>query len=279
MRSFHLDNSLSHSTNRKLSDDKNDQIDSFVPYFQSVKYPKLIQKHLARKHSNLTRAVESLKTPSKQFLKKEIRRLSELSKKQEDEFNHLVSLSSSKKRKLFERETHVQSELSQKGIDLENPILDIGKVFALPSKSKRRKHDTGNFISKLSQESSDFLPQENSQMVSMFDPEKDDKLPFSEIDRNLQVNDEVSYLEPETLFKEINTLNIVTELDIKESIKEKSYDYNDEKSFTHEMYKSDSKSDISNKENDSLMEEDLSETNENRVPYVPPPFAKVFAEL
>ena len=58
---------------------------------------------------------------------------------------------------------------------------------------------------------------------------------------NLQINDEVSYIEPETLFKEINTLNIVTELDIKEPIKEKSYDYN-EQSFTHEMYKSDSKS-------------------------------------
>ena len=263
-------------SNTPLSKDQSDYIvGEFVPHIQSSKYPKLIQKHLARKHSNLNRAIEALRTPSKQFSKKEIRRLSELSKKQQDEFTQMISQSSNRKSQLNEKEIKVKSDLSLKGIDLENPILDIEQIFDLPSKSKRRRHDMGSIISKLSQNSSVIPPQENSQIISMFDPEKSDRSLLSEIDRNLQENDEALSIMPETLFKEISNLNLMTDLEVKET---KPSRENDEMSFTEEMYKSDSKSYICDKENDSFMDDDLGEVNEIRPPYVPPSFAKVFGE-
>ena len=60
-------------------------------------------------------------------------------------------------------------------------------------------------------------PQENSQIISMFDPEKSDRSLLSEIDRNLQENDEALSIMPETLFKELSNLNLMTDLEVKET--------------------------------------------------------------
>lgn len=252
----------------------------FAPHQQSAKYPKLIQKHLARKNSNLGRAVEALRTPSRQFSKKEIRRLSELAKTQHNDFDWMVSQSSSKKKQLLDEERLIQSELSKKGIDVENPVLDISSVFVMPSKCKRRKRERESMGAKFCGDPSDFLLQEDPQAVSMFEVSSEDKLSFPDIPKSLHDCSihEMSYTEPEILFKEINNLGAVGEFHVKELEKEKGMYESDGLSFSQERCKGELKVDLGDKENELLIYDDPMETGENRAPYVPPPFAKVFGD-
>jgi len=241
----------------------------FVPHVQNMKYPKLIQKHLARKNNNLSRAVEALRTPSRQFSKKEIRRLSELAKTQHNDFDWMVSQSSSKKRQLLDEERQIKSELTKKGIDIENPILDVLSVFTMPSKCKRRKKGRENMLPKMD---NDLLLEEEPQPISMFEIVSEDKLSFAEMPKSIQdcsLSEEMSYTEPEMLFREINNLSSLTEFQMKEIEK-------DNDSFS--QYKNEVKIDLNDKENELLIGDDLMDTGENRAPYIPPSFAKVFGD-
>jgi len=233
----------------------------FEPFGQSMKYPKLVQKYLTRKNMNLNRAVEILRTPSRQFAKKEIHRLSELAKSQHNDFDLILSQSCNKKNLLLDEEKQIKSELSKKDIEIENPILDIKSIFTVPSKPKKRRRENEFILLKLHSDN-DYVMQE--QAVSMFEIESAESISFDEILKSTQ---ELSHNEPETLFKEINNINF----------EGKEYCESDGLSFTQERSKSELKSELCDKENE-LLGDEFMEVEETRTPYIPPSFAKVFGD-
>ncbi len=111
----------------------------FRQHLMQNMYPKQIQKHVNRKMLNMEHMLEVLKVPARQMCGKEARRMSELSKGQSDAYNRLVHGSAHKKRKLLDDETSIKSALTEKGIEVENPVFDVRKVFTLPVRYRRRR--------------------------------------------------------------------------------------------------------------------------------------------
>ena len=201
--------------------------------------------------------------------------MSELAKSQKNTLNEITNQSASKKKKLFDEELNIQSELSIKGIRIEDPVLDVKKVFALPSRYKRRKQE-GNCSP-----DSDFS---KNSMTSGYDIEKTIRQ-NTEFENNFISNiscfySNVSELhmekfnEPELLFKEIQNIQptqVMQEFNL--SFKEKTNSDFEYMEFGKE-----------NDANASHYEETFeSAYNGNAAiraaqPYVAPPFAKIFNE-
>ena len=113
----------------------------FQPHLMETLYPRQVQKHVNRKSLHMGRLLQSLRTPSKHACVKELRRMSELAKSQESSCKDLFAYSARKQKRLLCQERGLQSELLQKGIDIDDPALDVHKVFALPMRHKRYKQD------------------------------------------------------------------------------------------------------------------------------------------
>lgn len=235
--------------------------DEFSPYSHSELYPRLIRKHLARKKSNLGKAIRTLKTPSRQLSKREINRLSELGKVQQAAFKRLLSCSSIKQTELKQEESVLQAELIKKRVKMEDPLFDIENVFLLPSKCKRKKCE---HKSSEQGKEEDVIGKE-AQSVSMFSTEavevKEEAV--EELNRSEVNMEDILYLEPEMFFREIDNLDCV-DLSLRELDKK---EFNDDFIFEEEIGQE------GEKENELLVED-----NSTKAPYVPPPFARVFGD-
>ena len=324
-----------HTFDPNVDESNNNSSPRFIPHAYVLKYPKPIQKHINKKNSNLGKAIEGLKTPSKQFAAKEARRLSELSKNQNDAYLEMVWQSSSKKKKLFEEEWQIKSELIRKGVEIDNPVLDVKKVFVLPEKHKRKKNDRENIrasdpISEFSRTSiCNPAVTSDSQEVSIFESlescegskesqieeemisreiKRSQAIPFGEIDTNLpeynctenrceiQMSGTTRYVEPETLFKEVQNLQqnylngiaAASEVSVKgRRLKEEfsCEEYNDNYSFECGCDKSEANGFLLkeyDKENGPIIEDanddGFMEAGETQAPYIAPSFARVFSE-
>jgi hypothetical protein len=126
-------------TNETIEQSDSQASPKIFPHEMQMLYPKHIQKHINRKSLNMKRLIQTLKTPSKHSCGKEAKRMSELAKFQESLYYKLEVQSSNKKRRLMEEEKEIQTELSDKGIEIENSNCDISKVFSLPIRQKAQK--------------------------------------------------------------------------------------------------------------------------------------------
>lgn len=237
----------------------------FAAYRRSGEYPRAVQKHLARGSANVGRTVKSLRLPSRQFFRKELARLSRLSKTQQAEFVLVLSRSSCCKEQLREEERNIQSELAIKRVNLEDSALDIESVFLLPTRCKRRKWER----SLEQNEESSGIPEEVGS-VSMFSVE-DIGEQKQEIGGNSASIEDMLCFEPETFFREIDNLDCAEELPMKEITSRKALDESD--FFTQDTNFAQEILELDEKENEMLVERDDSKAH-----YVPPPFAKVFGE-
>eukprot|EP00826_Nyctotherus_ovalis_P065005 TRINITY_DN9544_c0_g1_i3.p1 TRINITY_DN9544_c0_g1~~TRINITY_DN9544_c0_g1_i3.p1 ORF type:complete len:270 (+),score=60.93 TRINITY_DN9544_c0_g1_i3:29-811(+) len=237
----------------------------FVVHARSGEYPRSIQRHLARKSANLGRAIKSLKLPSRHSSKKELARLNSLSKTQQAEFVQILSHSTNTKKQLREEERNIQSELAKKRVNLEDSALDIESVFLLPTRCKRRKWERSLEQS----EERSGIPEEAGS-VSMFSVE-DIEGRRQEIGGNSVSIEDMLCFEPEVLFREVDNLDCVEELPMKEITNKKELDDNDfftqDTNFVQEILELDEKE-----------KEVLVEMDNGKAHYVPPLFAKVFSE-
>lgn len=231
----------------------------FNPYSRSELYPRVIRKHLTRKNSNLSKALKTLKTPSRQLSRREINRLSELGKIQQAAFKRLLSCSSIKQKELKQEESVLQSELAKKRINMEDPLFDIKNVFILPSRCKRKKYE---HKSSEQGKGEDVIGKE-IQNISMFSTEAVElkKEAFEELNKNEANIEDILYLEPEMFFREIDNLECM-DLTLRELGKE---EFNDDFILEEEIDQEDEK------ENELLFEE-----NSSKAPYVPPLFGRAF---
>jgi len=294
-------------TKKKLLFDDEENLPPFQPYQNVSKYPKLIQKQISRKNSNIAKALDMMKTPSKQFCAKEIRRLSELTKNQLEKCAEIGCTSSSKKKRLFDNERLIQSELTKKEIDIENPGLDVNRVFMLPTKYKRRKHENESGINnRMSDPISDFskshddfteIYEKNNITEEMIQCEKVTGVEIKENNyeeskgmSDFTSNDEnftyTKYAEPEILFREIQNMQVQQPFAMSDQCmkvpKNNEYFYNEPFNFAQEISKPDlipflSEKDLG-KENDINFEDENMNENEAQAPYIAPPFARVFSD-
>jgi len=231
---------------------------AFIPYSQSKLYPKSIKRQLARKNSNLAKAIKTLKAPSRQLFRKEVNQLSKLGKAQETEFDKILSQSSSKQEALKQEENLILTELTRKRVNIEDPSLEVRSVFMLPSKSKRKKWENKSI--EQSREVSKNMIAEELQSVSMFTTEVVEvkKQVYEESSKNGINMEEILYFEPEILFREIDNLECI-DMSMKELIK------NEDFNFPEEIFQQ------NDKENEVFIEDSIE-------PYIPPPFARVFRD-
>ena len=257
-----------------------DNTPKFKAYLMQNRFPKPIQKHVHRKLIHMDRLLQAVKTPSKQLSGKETRRMSELTKSQLSAYYNVLNQSSNKKKRLHDEERHIQSELTRKGIEVEDPVLDVKKVFALPVRYKRRKHETNkesatdslSDFSKNTLSCADLTEENKEDFVKL-----EDISPFSAVEVNenaepcFSCDEEVmrptKFNEPELLFREIQNIQA---LQIQECIGSKENGTNFDNCFEVD------------KENGQAMLGDLSEfedlSDTAHAPYVAPPFARVFSE-
>lgn len=177
---------ISSNENKEYTTETIEQSDSqaspkIFPHEMQMLYPKHIQKHINRKSLNMKRLIQTLKTPSKHSCGKEARRMSDLAKFQESLYYKLEAQSSNKKRRLMEEENEIQTELNDKGIDIENTNCDISKVFSLPVRQKTQKQkENPSPLIVLKQEQ---LQENDNEIIKAINFLEEDKIetPFREV--------------------------------------------------------------------------------------------------
>ncbi len=226
----------------------------FHPHLMQSMYPKLIQKHVNRRMLNMERALQTLRVPARQLCGRELRRMSELSREQAEVCRRMLHKSAHKRLKLLDHENLTRSELCGKGIEVENPVFDVKKVFALPARYKRRRERNDPVSDFSCAPKSSQQPMENPAVEITVDSTTEVACPAAEAE-----NGNSKFAESELLFREIGNIQTGQEPLIQCGKEELELDLELDKE---------------NRGGEEFMELDANA----QAPYVAPSFAKVFSE-